>query len=216
MLEAAGLTTWDQLGFLVLSLAGAVRGGGYRWIDRPTVDLLLGKFALMFPEAERAARACVPLGRLTLVLRDLLRDNLSIRNLRRILGVLTDAELNGALLADEGQAVDVVRTALRDEIGFRARRGTATVTAYLLDPELEAEAAAGVDDRRGRRLAGALRRELATLPPGVRPPVVLTRRPLRTQVRAAVQPEFPRVRVLSYEDLPPQANVQPIARIFAD
>jgi type III secretion protein V len=216
ILEAAGLTAWDQLGFLVLSLAGEVRRIGYRWIDRPTADLLLGRFALMFPQAERAARAGVPLDRLTVVLRDLLRDNLSIRNLRRILGVLTDAGLDGALPADGRQAVDVVRTALRDEIGFRAKRGTATVTAYLLDPELEAEVAADVDDRRGRRLADALRRELATLPPGAQPPVILTRRLFRTQVRAAVEPDFPRVRILSYDDLPPQANVQPVARISAD
>ncbi|WP_448642791.1 FHIPEP family type III secretion protein [Geodermatophilus sp. URMC 63] len=216
MLEAAGLTTWDALGFLVLSVAGVVRESGYRWMDPTAADALLDTFSLVFPEAERVARACVPLSRLAVVLRDLLRDGLSIRNLRRILEVLTDAELDGRLPPGGEPAVDLVRTALREEIAHRAARGTSTVVVYLLDPELEDAVAAGVDNGGGRRLSDALRRELTAVPAGLLPPAILTRRSVRPFVRAAIRPQFPRVRVLDYDDLPPRMNVQPVARLSAD
>jgi type III secretory pathway component EscV len=47
----------------------------------------------------------------------------------------------------------------------------------------------------------------------VRPPAVLTSDELRRPLRDLLRPQFPGVVVLGYGDLPPDFNVQPVARI---
>ncbi|HZN10943.1 MAG TPA: FHIPEP family type III secretion protein, partial [Blastocatellia bacterium] len=59
----------------------------------------------------------------------------------------------------------------------------------------------------------ALRREIATPPPSAQRPVVVTDMELRRFVRKMVELEFPQLAVLSYQELTPELNVQPVARI---
>ena len=55
--------------------------------------------------------------------------------------------------------------------------------------------------------------ELSSLPLTAQVPVLLTRQEVRRPLRALLRSEFPEITVLSYGDLPPHYNVQPVARI---
>lgn len=219
-LEAAGRTTWDSWGFLILCFAAELRRTAHTLLTKNTADELLRRLGESFPSVERAARAHIPLDLLTLVLRELLRDGVSIRNLLRIAELLIRYETTEA--ADGGSdRVTYIRQGLADAIATKSSGGTNTVVAYLLGPEFEDavaehqrrtepwDAADDVPDR----LASAVRAELSMLPPTAQTPVVLTRDDLRRPIARILNHEFPLLTVLGYGDLPAHHNVQPVARI---
>jgi type III secretory pathway component EscV len=219
-LEASELTTWNALGFLILCLAAAVRRNAHALMTRDIAASMTGQLAVAFPVLGETTRDHVPPDTLTPVLRDLLLDAIPISNLRRILELLLRHETAGP----EGHFPDrttFVRSGLADLIAFKAARGTGTVVVYLLDPVLEKEIgeyeqgakAAGNEHSLPGRLSAAVRAELSYLPPTAQRPALLTRDELRRPVRRLLRPEFPYMGVLAYGDLPPDCNVQPVARI---
>ena len=118
--------------------------------------------------------------------------------------------------------VEAVRGRMKLHIAYRFRYGPGgTVLVYLLDPAIEAAAAAMAAEppAAGDDLAETLRRLCSTewysLPPHVFKPAILTTAGARAWVRRALEPELPEVAVLSYLDLPPDINVMPMARITA-
>ena len=83
---------------------------------------------------------------------------------------------------------------------WRNRR-TSTGSFLSLDPSLAHD------------ILSAFRQELANLSPSAQKPVAITDMELRRFVRKMVELEFPQLAVLSYQELPPELNVQPVARI---
>jgi type III secretory pathway component EscV len=67
---------------------------------------------------------------------------------------------------------------------------------------MDPEHAAALLDRLGSQVA-----DLAD------PPVIMTSSDVRRAVRGLVAPRFPRVAVLSYEELPPETPVRPVGRL---
>jgi type III secretory pathway component EscV len=214
-LESAGLTTWDRGGLLLLCLADAVRRNAHRLMTSDVAASLVEDLSRAFPALVARANARLQVDELARLLRELLLDAAPIRNLRRILELLLRYESDEDA-ASGSDRITFVRSGLADAIAFASARETDTVVTYLLDPEIEralAAALAGADDRLVDRLSDAVREELSTLPPTAMRPAVLTRDELRRPLSALLRPEFDRIRVLAYGDLPPSYNVQPVARI---
>jgi type III secretion protein V len=216
-LEAAGLTTWDPLGFLVLTLAAVVRRKAHALMTRDVAGRMARDVGWIFPFLGDVAQKHVPDDLLAPVLRELLLDGVPVRNLRRILELL--------LRFDSGESggpdrMSFVRAGLSDAIAHKVARGTETVVVYLLDPEIEAavdelgDAMGPARESVADRVAGAVRSELAYLPPTALVPALLTRDELRRPVRDLIRHEFPRLTVLGFGDLPPSYNVQPVARVL--
>ena len=90
---------------------------------------------------------------------------------------------------------------------------------YLLDPEIERALADpqamgfGIDAVPAERLRNALDAEMSHLPPTAQIPLVLTGEKYRAVVRDVLWHEFPHLHVVSYRDIPPDYNIQPVARI---
>jgi type III secretion protein V len=61
-----------------------------------------------------------------------------------------------------------------------------------------------------------VRDEVGNLPPTAQNPVILTTQEVRLRLRKEVAHEFPHLNVLSYQELSPDMNIQPIARISSD
>ena len=51
------------------------------------------------------------------------------------------------------------------------------------------------------------------LPPGAKPPVILTTAEVRRYFRKIIELEFPQLSVLSYQELSENLRIQPIARV---
>ena len=108
-LESEGSTTWDRGGFLILCLADAVRSNAYRLMTCDVADGLVRELGGMFPVLAGAAEGHLRPDELASVLRELLLDSVSIRNLRRILELLLRYE-DDQYAANAGDRVTYVRS----------------------------------------------------------------------------------------------------------
>jgi type III secretory pathway component EscV len=204
-LDEAGFTTWNSFGFLILCAATTVRAQAATLVTVAEVERMLSALSLAIPHLAGIAQSRLATGDLAVVLQALLREGVSIRNLRRIVELLLRFEtLDGE---DEGtDRLQYVRSGLGDQITAAVTSGGTTLVAYLLDPELETAPP-------GDRLAAAVEQQVAQLSPGVRMPAILTQPQYRLQVRNAICRRLPHAPVISYSELPPSLTIQPVARI---
>jgi flagellar biosynthesis component FlhA len=217
-LERQGYTTWDPLGHLVLALAETARLHARALIDRKTITHELDLLGTLLPALVRSVQAKVPLSRLTRLIRSLLDERVSVRDLPRLLQALIDqAEISG-LPESDAELLVVARRAARPAI-TRAAMVQGSIYAYLLDPAFEAGAAAAevTADKPVQEiqhsLVEALDNELAPLPSTATTPVLLTNPGARLQVRHAIAAAWPRIPVLAYDELDAMVNVMPVARL---
>jgi type III secretion protein V len=97
-------------------------------------------------------------------------------------------------------------------------RGGNTLVVYLIDRHSEGLLAklSELDVAAETSIIKAVREEIDSLPPTAQTPVILTTMEVRRKLRKLVTLEFPHLAVLSYQELSPDMNIQPIARIAAD
>ena len=157
VLEASGFTTWDQMGYLILSLAAMLRSNGACFVSRAFVEGQLEQLEKAFPALVVAARSVVSVEELTEVLRNLAAEQISLQNLRLILERLLDFQFRNdsggpVLLDDAKPAWKVKKTVLEDhvaeltrflrqgmkrEISGKYSRRTDTIVVYLIDQAIE-------------------------------------------------------------------------------
>ena len=156
---------------------------------------------------------------LTDVLRRLVEEGISLRNLRDILGALAEwapQERDPVALTEH------VRVALRRAITYKYAGDTGVLAAYLLDPMIEdairdaiQKTATGsylaLEPQISRDIIGAVGRALG--PEGWNGAVLLTGVEIRRYVRRLVETDHPGLAVLSFQELAPEAQIRPIARI---
>jgi type III secretion protein V len=194
-----------------------------------------------FPDL--VARATERFGSILLarVLRDLLDDGISIRDLRGILDgmlfawgtttadgrkkiifptkagiLLPSPERRSAEQLSWAELVECARIVLRRYISHKYTRGQNTLVVLLLEPALEdlihGWRLSPASDEEKNEVIGAVEDEVLT---STNPDTLViltsveTRRPTRQLLRYA----FPALPVVSYQELSPDINIQPIARI---
>jgi hypothetical protein len=216
--EAAGLTTWDSFEYLILSLAGELRAKHGRLVDRSLAQQMVEHLGKAFPELERAAKEHLPLDQVTAVLRGLAAEQISIRNLRRILESMLEHELTIRSGAPAAERLIYVRQGLADAIAHRLMQGAPALVAYVLDPAVEQAIADGqdrADADLARRLMQAIRAQRNVDSSGATGNwwPILVGEAACTPLRATIAGELPRMRVLSYSQLPPDLSLLPVARI---
>lgn len=231
---ALGVATWDPLEYLILELAAVVRARAGALLSRDVVEGLLDGLAGVYPALVAMARRRLAAGALTRLLRALLDERLSIRNLRRILGaaldldhvVVDDAALivlddrlpvpeppTPAWLAGSAALTAFVRTELKRQITHAHTIGQSGLTVVLVHPDLEQALRRGALDARAERRALAELRDLLAPVPGHVTPAVLTLADVRPPLRERLRGEFPRLPVLAYPELSADVSVTPLGRI---
>jgi hypothetical protein len=228
-----GWTTCDAPGYLTLCLAQALRSRVASLITVTSVRKALDQLRELWPLAVDAASDEVGDHTLTAVLQNLVAHGISIHDLSVILERIIDreycvTEASALAVLDEYPPPVVVRNAqdiqglirfvragLRRQITNLRARQTTTVVVYLLDPEIEdlLSAPEALSESEEDRILNAIRSELAHLPPIAQIPNLLTRSDARPMASALVAKEFPQMAVLAYDELAPEANVMPVARI---
>jgi flagellar biosynthesis component FlhA len=214
-----GFISWDQLEFVQLCVVGEVRSSAHLLVTADDVYHRLVRLDGRLPRLARlTGTGYAAASRLAPIMRALVRENVSIRDFD---GILTELTLNGR---GSDQPVEAVRRAFAPSISRRNMIGN-TLVAYLLDPAIVAAAAPvdgrgrdprGEDDAHSESIRSAVWRELSYLPPTVSRPVVLTDVETRPRIRRILEPELPDISVLSYREVPPDINVQPVARILLE
>jgi len=237
---------WDPMAYLLLVLGRELRRNAWRLIHTENVEYDLARFHEVFPALVLAATEKLSLERLTAILRQLVKEDISIRDLRAILEltltfdyIVTDPEhwiVFDERLAlshepksdgseDARNCIQYVRAGLKRYLTSKLTRGRTTLIVFLIDPEIEKMIGGHLAHQRGNdqktalttddtnRILRAVRNEVHAVADSSNMPVVLTIAEIRYYLREIIAPEFPSLPVVSYDELSPDANIQPIARI---
>jgi type III secretion protein V len=198
---------------VVHEAGAALRKAAHHLVGVQEAQALLDALEPAAPALVREASRQLPPALLAEVLRRLVEEGVSVRPLRTILEALLEA---GGPAPGAAALAEACRRALRRHIAHRfAHDGP--LAALLIDPAAEhtiREALAGealaLEPRTARALLDALAAETHDARP---PPVILAAADVRRALRGLVAPRFPRVAVLSFEELPPDLAVRPVGRL---
>ncbi|ATB31843.1 type III secretion system export apparatus subunit SctV [Melittangium boletus] len=222
-LEAAGLTTWDVPGYIILHLAAVLRRQSREFVGVQETQSMLDQLEKAFPAiVKEVVPKVINVLKLTDILGRLVEEEISVRDLRGILQSLAEY---GQIEADNVMLTEHVRSSLRRYVSHKYARGTGTLVVYLLDPQIE-EAIRGSIKRTSagthlalepdiaQEIVQAVKSECGHLPPSAQRPVILTAMDIRRYVRKLLEYEFnPPFSVVSFQELSPDLNIQPVARI---
>ena len=156
--ETAGLTTWNQMQHLILCFGASLRENSFCFLHYEVVQDSMRQLELAFPELVEATKNDLSIEQITRILRTLVTEEISIRNLRLILERLLDYrygfdDSSRYLILDDrpnsygemvmtrrGEIFDLVsfiRTGMKRQIGNKYSRSTNTLVVYLLDAQIE-------------------------------------------------------------------------------
>ena len=222
LVEQSGYTTWDTPGYMILHLSSILRRFAYDFIGIQEVQSHLDKIDPAFPALiKEVVPKVLSLQQLTDVLRRMVEEEISICNLKSILESLAEW---GQIEKDPVMLTEYVRMSMKRYITYKYSRGGNTLVVYLLDPQIEQAIKDSIQiTSSGNYLAlepeiaqdilDAIRIEIGDLPATAQQPVILTNVEIRRYFRQLVKLEFPYLAVLSFQELNPDMNIQPVARI---
>jgi len=221
ILQRAGIRYWSGMEVMILHLSKFYRQYASDFIGIQEVRAILEFIEKSFPDLIKEVTRLVPLQKLTEILRRLVQEQVSIKDLRTILEALSEwaqTEKDTVLLTE------YVRSSLRRYISYKYSLGQSVLSVYLLDPEIEdmvrgaiKQTSAGsylaLDPDSVQLILHAMRNTIAPPPPGGQPPVLLTAIDVRRFVRKLIEGEFPDMSVISYQEIVPEIRIQPLGRV---
>ena len=238
--EDAVLTTWDNHGCMILMASHVIRRFAGALLTTGVVEFMLERVAMAFPALVSRVQELYDVRRLTQILRNLIDEEISIRDIRSIFECLAafqgpvevDLSRYIVFLASPGMVAtkmntqldgtpgglelsECARNWLKRYISHKYTRGSNTLFVYLADPVIEGRLRkpAPLDSMERRALTAAVEGEVGNLPLAAQKPVILTTAEVRARLRREIEKEYSRLAVLSYQELIPDMNIQPIARI---
>jgi type III secretion protein V len=222
-LESAGLTTWDVPGYIILHLAAVLRRQAREFIGVQETQSMLDQLEKPFPAiVKEVVPKVINVLKLTDILGRLVEEEISVRDMRGILQSLAEY---GQVEADNVMLTEHVRSSLRRYVSHKYARGTGTLVVYLLDPQIEEAIRSSIkrtsagthlalEPDIAQEIVQAVKSECGHLPPSAQRPVILTAMDIRRYVRKLLEYEFnPPFSVVSFQELSPDLNIQPVARI---
>jgi type III secretion protein V len=220
--ETAGLKVWEPADVILLHLSRVMRRYAHDFIGIQEAQGYLDFVSRAMPKlVEETIGKVITIHQFTDVLQRLVQEGISIRDTKSILDALSEW---GRIEKDPVMLTEHIRAAMRRYISFRYALGSDTLFVYLLDPEIEDVIRGAIrrtstgsflslDPTIAHDILDAIRREIADRPPTAQQPVIVTDMELRRFVRKMVELEFSNLAVLSYQELTPELNIQPIGRI---
>ncbi len=204
---------------LAESVAAVLRANAAQFVGIQETRALLARLEADYGELVREALRVVPLQRVAEVLRRLLEEGIPIRNLRGLLEALLE---HGPQQAEVAALAEAVRAGLRRQICHRHADHNKMIPAFMVDAEAENAVRGAVRQTPAgtflalpegvtTALVERLRGELAASR-GPRP-VILCSLDIRRHLRSLLANNGVDVAVMSFQDLAPDFNVQPLGTV---
>jgi len=214
---AAGYAVVDHTSVLATHLAEVIKQHAHELLTRQETKRLLDALSESQPKlVEELVPKLLSLGEVQKVMQQLLREQVSIRDLVTILETMLDtasASKNPVLL------VECARQALGRALVQPLLGDDGKLTVIQLDTTMEEQLAQVLDPQAASRPSGALQpslirrvlegmKKLLGEPSAVPSPVVLCNSPTRFHLRRLMEPFLPRVVVLSPAEIPAAVSIQ--------
>jgi len=213
------LSETDVIEILETQLQEALVQHGYLFVGIQEVSELMVSTAETYPDIVKEAMRSLPMQGLAAILRNMVQEDISIRNLRAILEALINAADRDK---DINNLSEIARISLAREISHRyAPNGKLTV--LMLSPQLEEQLQKALRVRPGTQqlaldpvVAESIRNEFVRQITAHNPQVILTPPQIRRPCRDALGDADLGVPVLSYSELIPTLDLQVVKRIDLD
>ncbi|MBX3228821.1 MAG: flagellar biosynthesis protein FlhA [Labilithrix sp.] len=221
--EALGYTVVDHSTILATHLGEVVRASAPRLLGRQEVQHLVDILAKSSPKlVDDVIPNLLQLGDVVRVLRNLVKEGISIRDMRTILESLGEL---AQVTKDPEQMTEMCRERLAPQITARFK-AEGVVNAMTLDPRLEqvlrqslSEIAKGtggaLDPNMLKSLADNAEKSLAGFGVHGASPLVVTAPDLRRYVRAILERKLPQVPVVSFREIDSSAPLRVVDRLAA-
>lgn len=217
--SGCGLLGMDQV--LAWHLSHVLREYAEDFIGIQETRYLLEQMEHSYSELVKEAQRVMPLQRMTEVLQRLVGEDISIRNMRAILEAMVEW---GQKEKDVVQLTEYIRSSLKRYICYKYSSGNNMLPAYLLDQEIEEQIRGGIrQTSAGSYLAlepavtevflKRLRDLVGDISVMQVRPVLIVSMDIRRYVRKLIEADYYNLPVLSYQELTPQINIQPIGRL---
>lgn len=220
MLERAGMQVMTLSSMLTYHLAHILKAHASEFIGVQETMFLMNQMQKNFAELVREVTRLLPVTTITDVLQRLVSEEISIRDMRTVLEALVTW---GQREKDPIVLSEYVRGALSRYITHKFSGGQNIIPAYLISKEIEDAVRGAIRQTSGasylalspdihRELIASMKKVVGT-PGGGAAPVILAPMDIRRFMRKIVERDFPSLAVLSYQELTPSANIQPLERI---
>lgn len=219
--ELMGYTVVDPAAVLVAHLTEVIKEHAGELLGRQEVRHMVDTVRESHPAlVEELTPGLLSLGEIQKVLQNLLAEGVPIRDLVLIFEALADW---AGVTRDPDQLTERVRIAMGRTIVHSLDLGD-TIRALTLEPDLEQRLLQGLERRQGggqpaidpaeaQRLVKAIGREGEAMAAAGQMPLVVCSPPLRPIIRRLSRHAFPRLVVLSYAELEPRLQIEPVGVI---
>lgn len=174
-----------------------------------------------FPDLVKECLRVMPVQKIAEILQRLVSEEVSIRNLRAVLEALVEW---GQKEKDTVLLTEYVRIALKRYISHKYTSGHNILPAYLLAPRSRKPCAPPSGRPPPAVISPSIRTRhadwsstsvnvSAIWPPARNRPVLLTSMDIRRYTRKMIEADLYALPVLSYQELTPEINVQPLGRV---
>ncbi|MFO0592305.1 MAG: flagellar biosynthesis protein FlhA [Polyangiaceae bacterium] len=217
MAEALGYTVVDHAVVIATHLGELVRASAHKLLGRQEAQHLLDVLAKTTPKlVDDVVPSLLGLGDVVRVFKNLLRERVSIRDMRTIMEALGEL---APQTKDVEQLTELVRERLSSHITARVKGPDGTVAALTLDPRLEEilrrslrEIASGtggaLDPELLRNVSNAAERALGKFSALGASPTVITAPDLRRYARAIFERRIPSLSVFSFREIDPSTPLR--------
>jgi flagellar biosynthesis protein FlhA len=218
---AAGYSVVDTTTAISTHIAELIRQHAYELLSRAETKRLLDSLNDTHPRlVEELVPKLLTLGEVQRVLQQLLREQVSIRDLGAILEALVEA---AAVSKSLPQLVEAARQSLGRRVLQPLLDPDGSLRVWMLDPAIEEEIVAAFQPENPARLLNdgrtssppLLRRLTDSLKQLIGPhatsasPVLLCQSPARYHLRRWLEPILPRVTVIAPAEIPPEIHLRP-------
>lgn len=221
--ESLGYTVVDAATVIATHLSELVRKNAHEVLGRREVQDILDIFAKSNPRlVEDLIPNMMPLGDVIKVLRNLLREGISVRDLRTILEALAD---HAGQTKDTDMLTEMVRQRMAKHLTGRVLAEDGKVHALILDPHLEQDLRQVLraqhdptlfDSQAIPRVLSALERTAASLGNATELPVLIVAPDVRQHLSAFAARHVPGLAVYSYREIEPNTPIHTVGVVGAN
>ncbi|MGI4982195.1 MAG: type III secretion system export apparatus subunit SctV [Janthinobacterium lividum] len=220
-LSDAGIVTLDASQTLTYHLAFVLKKYSAEFIGIQETRFLIDAMETRFPDLTKEALRVMPVQKIAEILQRLVSEDISVRNLRGVLEALVEW---GQKEKDSVLLTEYVRISQKRHISYKFSSGRNILPAYLLAPSIEDTLRASIRQTSGgsylaldpaitKTLVSAIQRTVGDLGRAGHRPVLLTSMDIRRYLRKLIEADLYELPVLSYQELTPEINVQPLDRV---
>lgn len=217
----SGVAYMEAAEILVYHLSFLLKRNADGFIGIQETFTIMKEMEASFPELVKESQRVLPLQRITDILKRLVSEEISIRDMRTILEALIEW---GQVEKDPVMLAEYVRSNLSRQISYKFSGGQNILPAYLLSSDLEETIRSAIrqtssgsylalDPDVSQNIVAQIKSTVGELVPQAQTPVLVTATDVRRYLRKLIEVELYELPVLSYQELNKDISIQPIKQI---